>query len=113
MVAELLNRGGIDSMMWLLSMIMITLVLGDIMECCEYLSVLLNPLLYKIRRVGDFITLVVISCFVSNIFLGDQYLGIVVSGRMFEEAVAKIDLSPHILLRFLEDSGTLTAVLVP
>ena len=68
MVAELLNRGGIDSMMWSLSMIMIALVLGGIMERCGYLSVMLNPLLYKVRRVGDFILLVVISCFVSNFF---------------------------------------------
>lgn len=105
--------GGIDSMMWSLSMIMIALVLGGIMERCGYLSVLLNPLLYKVRRVGDFITLVIVSCFVSNVFLGDQYLGIVVPGRMFEEAVAKSDLSPRMLSRSLEDSGTLTAVLIP
>lgn len=113
MVAELLNRGGIDSMMWSLSMIMIALVLGGIMERCGYLSVMLNPLLYKVRRVGDFILLVVISCFVSNFFLGDQYLGIVVPGRMFREAVEKSDLSPRMLSRTLEDSGTLTAVLIP
>ena len=113
MVAELLNRGGIDSMMWSLSMIMIALVLGGIMERCGYLSVMLNPLLYKVRRVGDFILLVVISCFVSNFFLGDQYLGIVVPGRMFREAVEKSDLSPRMLSRSLEDSGTLTAVLIP
>ena len=71
------------------------LVLGGIMERCGYLSVMLNPLLYKVRRVGDFILLVVISCFVSNFFLGDQYLGIVVPGRMFREAVEKSDLSPR------------------
>lgn len=113
MVAELLNRGGIESMMWSLSMIVIALVLGGIMESCGYLSVLLNPMLYKVRRVGDFVTLVVVSCFVSNVFLGDQYLGIVVPGRMFKEAVAKSGLSPRMLSRTLEDSGTLTAVLVP
>ena len=60
---------------------------------------MLNPLLYKVRRVGDFILLVVISCFVSNFFLGDQYLGIVVPGRMFREAVEKSDLSPRMLSR--------------
>lgn len=113
MLVELLNRGGIDSMMWSLSLIMIALVLGGIMESCHYLSVLLNPMLYKVRRVGDFVLLVVVSCFVSNIFLGDQYLGIAVPGRMFKEAVAKSDLSPRMLSRTLEDSGTLTAVLIP
>ncbi len=113
MVVELVNRGGIDSMMWSLSLIMIALVLGGVMESCHYLTVLLNPLLYKVRTVGGFVSLVVTSCFVSNVFLGDQYLAIVVPGRMFKSAVARTDLSPRMLSRTLEDCGTLTAVLVP
>ena len=64
MVVELVNRGGIDSMMWSLSLIMIALVLGGVMESCHYLTVLLNPLLYKVRTVGGFVSLVVTSCFV-------------------------------------------------
>ena len=92
---------------------MIALVLGGVMESCHYLDVLLNPLLYRVRKAGGFISLVVASCFVSNVFLGDQYLAIVVPGRMFKTAVAKTDLSPRMLSRTLEDCGTLTAVLVP
>lgn len=113
MVVELLNRGGLDSMMWSLSLIMIALVLGGVMESCNYLTVLLNPLLYKVRSVGGFVSLVVASCFVSNVFLGDQYLAIVVPGRMFKSAVTRTDLSPRMLSRTLEDCGTLTAVLIP
>lgn len=113
LVTELVNRGGLDSMMWSLSLIMIALVLGGVMESCHYLDVLLNPLLYRVRKAGGFISLVVASCFVSNVFLGDQYLAIVVPGRMFKTAVAKTDLSPRMLSRTLEDCGTLTAVLVP
>ncbi|MCE5201041.1 MAG: Na+/H+ antiporter NhaC [Synergistaceae bacterium] len=113
LVVELLNRGGLDSMMWSLSLIMIALCLGGVMESCHYLDVLLNPLLYKVRRVGDFITLVEASCLVSNIFLGDQYLAIIVPGRMFKMAVEKSDLSPRMLSRALEDCGTLTSPLVP
>lgn len=112
-IVELLNRGGLDSMMWSLSLIIIALVLGGIMECCGYLNVLISPMLYKVRTVGGFVTLVVASCFVSNIFLGDQYLSIVVPGRMFKTAVAKTDLSPRMLSRSLEDCGTMTAVLIP
>ncbi|MEG1603207.1 MAG: Na+/H+ antiporter NhaC [Cloacibacillus sp.] len=113
LVTELLNRGGLDSMMWSLSLIMIALVLGGVMESCHYLDVLLNPLLYRVRTVGGFVTLVVSSCFVSNVFLGDQYLAIVVPGRMFKTAVARTELSPRMLSRTLEDCGTMTAVLVP
>jgi NhaC family Na+:H+ antiporter len=53
------------------------------------------------------------SCFVSNVFLGDQYLAIVVPGRMFKIAVDHSGLSPRMLSRTLEDCGTLTSVLVP
>lgn len=113
LVTELLNRGGLDSMMWSLSLIMIALCLGGVMESCRYLDVLLNPLLFKVRRVGDFVALVMASSLVSNIFLGDQYLAILVPGRMFKAAVEQSDLSPRILSRTLEDCGTLTAVLVP
>ena len=113
LLTELLNRGGLDSMMWSLSLIMIALVLGGVMESCHYLEVLLNPLLFKVRKVGGFVTLVVVSCFASNLFLGDQYLGIVVPGRMFKTAVERSGLSPRMLSRTLEDSGTLTAVLIP
>ena len=113
LITELLNRGGLDSMMWSLSLIMIALVLGGIMESCRYLEVLLNPLLFRVRKVGGFVTLVVVSCFACNLFLGDQYLGILVPGRMFKTAVDRTTLSPRMLSRTLEDSGTLTAVLIP
>lgn len=113
MASELLTRGGLDSMMWSLSLIVVALILGGIMESCHYLDVLLNPILYKVRTVGGFTSLVVTSCLFSNIFLGDQYLAIVVPGRMFKTAVDKTDLSPRTLSRILEDCGTMTAVLVP
>ncbi len=113
LISSLISRGGLDSMMWSLSLIMIALVLGGVMESCRYLEVLLNPLLFKVRKVGGFVTLVVVSCFASNLFLGDQYLGIVVPGRMFKTSVEKSGLSPRMLSRTLEDSATLTAVLIP
>lgn len=113
LVANLISRGGLDSMMWSLSLIMIALCLGGVMERCHYLEVLLNPILFKVRKVGGFVALVMASCFVSNVFLGDQYLAIVVPGRMFKIAVDHSGLSPRMLSRTLEDCGTLTSVLVP
>jgi NhaC family Na+:H+ antiporter len=112
-LTELLNRGGIDSMMWSLSLIMIALALGGVMESCRYLDVLLTPMLRKVRTVGGFVSLVMASSFTSNVFLGDQYLGIIIPGRMFKDAVAHSDLSPRMLSRTLEDCGTMTAVLIP
>ncbi|MBL3592648.1 MAG: Na+/H+ antiporter NhaC [Synergistaceae bacterium] len=112
-LSNLLSRGGIDSMMWSLSLIMIALVLGGIMERCGYLEAMLTPLLVKVRKVGGLVSLVMATGFISNVFLGDQYLAIVVPGRMFNSPVARSGLSPRMLSRALEDCGTLTAVLVP
>ena len=113
LLSSLLERGGIQSMMWSLSLIMIALVLGGTMERCGFLEALLQPLLLKVRTVGSFVALVMGSSFATNVFLGDQYLGIVVPGRMFKTPVEKSGLSPRMLSRTLEDCGTLTAVMVP
>ena len=113
LLSNLLSRGGLDSMMWSLSLIMIALVLGGVMERCGYLEAMLTPLLVRVRKVGGLVSLVMATGLVSNIFLGDQYLAIVVPGRMFNSAVGRSGLSPRMLSRALEDCGTLTAVLVP
>jgi NhaC family Na+:H+ antiporter len=53
------------------------------------------------------------SCFVSNLFLGDQYLSLVIPGRMFKVSFEEKGLAPRMLSRALEDSGTLTSALIP
>ena len=53
------------------------------------------------------------SCFVANLFLGDQYLSLVIPGRMFKTAFEEKGLAPRMLSRALEDSGTLTSALIP
>ncbi len=113
LLTELLKKGGVESMMWSLSLIMIALILGGIMESCRYLEVLLSPLLARVRSVGGLVSLIAASCFAGNFFLGDQYLGIVVPGRMFKTAVARSGLSPRMLSRSLEDTATMTSVLIP
>ncbi|MCF0247663.1 MAG: sodium:proton antiporter, partial [Synergistes sp.] len=97
LVCELINRGGIESMMWSLSLIIIALVLGGIMEACSFITVLLAPLIRRVRSVGGFVTIVVASCFVGNIFLGDQYLAIAVPGRIFKPIIGRTNLSPRML----------------
>jgi NhaC family Na+:H+ antiporter len=58
-------------------------------------------------------TSVMASCFVSNMFLGDQYLSLVIPGRMFKMAFEEKGLAPRMLSRATEDAGTLTSVLIP
>lgn len=113
MLNELLTRGGLDSMMWTISLIFCALSFGGIMERCGFLEVLLHTILKGVRSVGGLVTAVIISCFASNLFLGDQYLSIVMPGRMFKDAFDEKGLHPKMLSRSLEDCGTLTSVLIP
>ncbi len=113
MLSDLLTRGGLDSMMWTISLILCALSFGGIMERCGFLEVLLHTILKGVRSVGGLVTSVIVSCFVSNLFLGDQYLSIVMPGRMFKLAFDEKGLDPRMLSRSLEDSGTLTSVLIP
>lgn len=83
------------------------------MERCGFLEVLLHTILKGVRSVGGLCASVVVSCFVCNLFLGDQYLAIVMPGRMFKPAFDEKGLDPRMLSRSLEDAGTLTSVLIP
>lgn len=113
MLSELLTRGGMDSMMWTISLIIAALTLGGVMEQCGFLEVLLKAILNRVQSVGGIVASVIGSCFLTNVFLGDQYLAIVMPGRMFKRAFDEKGLQPELLSRSLEDSGTLTSVLVP
>jgi len=99
--------------MWTVSLILCALSFGGVMERCGILEVLLQALLRHVKSVTGLVTSVIISCIVSNIFLGDQYVAIVLPGRMFKPAFDEKGLHPRMLSRSLEDSGTLTSVLVP
>ncbi len=113
MIARLISRGGMQSMLWSVSMVICALTLGGFLERCGFLEVLLGTLTKNVKRVGGLISTVVLSSVVSNLFLGDQYLSIVIPGRMFKSLFEKAGLAPRMLSRTLEDAGTLTSPLVP
>jgi NhaC family Na+:H+ antiporter len=113
MLNELLTRGGLDSMMWTISLIFCALFFGGAMEACGFLETIVHTLTKSVKSVGGMMLSVVISCFVSNLFLGDQYLSLVIPGRMFKTAFEEQGLAPRMLSRATEDAGTLTSALVP
>ena len=88
------------------------------MEVCGFLEVLLEALMRHVRSVFGMGASVLASAFVANVFLSEQYLAIIVPGRMFRRAFEERTwdgkkLAPVMLSRSLEDSGTMTSVLVP
>ena len=112
-VVSLMQRGGLQSMNWTISLILCAFTFGSVMNICGFLKVILETIVKPVRTVGGLITAVVASCFICDLFLGDQYLSIAVPGTMFQNVVKKTGLHPRMLSRTLEDCGTLVSVLIP
>ncbi len=83
------------------------------MESTGLLKRIANPIIKYAKGTGNLITTTAGTCLFFNITTSDQYLSIVVPGRMFSETYKKQGLAPENLSRTLEDSGTVTSVLIP
>ncbi|MFC2156921.1 Na+/H+ antiporter NhaC [Acidobacteriota bacterium] len=113
MVDELLTRGGLDNMMNTVALIMSALCFGGIMERTGMLKVMAKALLKRVKRTGSLVATTIFSCIGMNIIASDQYIAIVIPGRMYKNAYEERRLHPKNLSRALEDSGTLTSPLIP
>ncbi|MDR1965700.1 MAG: Na+/H+ antiporter NhaC [Synergistaceae bacterium] len=110
---ELLARGGLQSMTWSNSLVLCALVFGGVLDRCGFLEVILNVIMKIVRSVGGYVLAVTISCVFTNMFASDQYISIVLPGRMFKKAFDDKGLHPRMLSRALEDAGTITSALIP
>jgi NhaC family Na+:H+ antiporter len=113
MVDELLTRGGLDSMMYTVALILCALSFGGIMEKTGLLQVIAEALLKRVKHTGSLVATTILSCIGMNIIASDQYMAIVIPGRMYRSAYLKLGLHPKNLSRALEDSGTLSSPLIP
>jgi NhaC family Na+:H+ antiporter len=112
-IDELLTRGGLSYMMDTIALIVVALAFGGIMESAGMLERLAAAILVMARSTGSLIAVTIFSCFGMNILASDQYLAIIVPGRMYRAAFLKRGLHPKNLSRALEDSATLTSPLIP
>ena len=112
-IAKLMGRGGLLSMNWTISLILCALSFGGILERCGYVEVFLGLFVKKIKSAAGIVGAVLVSCFVTDLITGAQYLAIALPGRMFKKVFDDMGLDPSMLSRSLEDSGTLTPVLIP
>jgi len=83
------------------------------MESTGMLEILALALLKRVRRTGALVATTIFSCIGLNAIASDQYLAIVIPGRMYRKAFEKMGLHPKNLSRCLEDSGTLSSPLIP
>lgn len=113
MVDELLNRGGLDSMMYTVSMTIVAMTFGGVLEFSGMLKTIMNQLLKMIKSAGQLIATTVGAAFFTNATCSEQYISIVVPSRMFARVYREKGLHSKNLSRALEDGGTLTSVFIP
>ncbi len=112
-VDSLLSRGGMNAMTYTISLTMIALMFGGVMERTNQLKVLADAILSKAKSTGSLITATALTGVGSNLVLCDQYMSIVMTGRTYAQAYRDRGVAPENLSRAVEDSATVTANLVP
>ncbi|MFD1928439.1 Na+/H+ antiporter NhaC [Sporosarcina siberiensis] len=113
MVDGLFNGGGLDSMMYTVSMAIVAMTFGGILEFSGMLQSLMNQLLKVVKSTAGLISSTVAACVLTNATCSEQYVSIVVPSRMFSKAYKDKGLNSKNLSRALEDGGTLTSVFIP
>ncbi len=110
---ELFSSGGMQGMLGTVWLIICAMVFGGIMDAIGALKKISEALLNWAQNTLQLFASTVASCLTINITASDQYLSLVIPGKMFQKAFEDRDLAPENLSRTLEDSGTVTSVLIP
>jgi len=110
---SLLSGGGLQSMMWTISLILCALTFGGMLEKTGLLETIAKRILVYAKSTGSLVTATIVTSIFTNALAGDQYLAIVLPGRMYKEEFHRRGLAPRNLSRCLEDAGTMTSSLFP
>ncbi|MGB0404199.1 MAG: Na+/H+ antiporter NhaC [Salibacteraceae bacterium] len=112
-VNDLLSSSGMAGMLNTVFLIVCAMTFGGVLESIGSLHKITSILVKNAHSVGGLISRTVGSCLFVNLTASDQYLAIVLPGKMFNEAYDEMNLAPENLSRTLEDSGTVTSVIIP
>lgn len=113
LLMSMLNRGGLQSMMWSISLIMIAFAFGGLLDVLKIIPVILNGLMKRIKTKGQLILSTAASSFGVNLLTGEQYLSILIPGQSFKGLYDYMQISRKYMSRTLEDAGTLVNPLFP
>jgi len=112
-VNELLSTEGMSGMLDTIWLVPAAMVFGGVMDSAGLLKRISEAIIYWARSTGSLVASTVVTSIFFNITASDQYIAIVVPGRMFAKTYRERGLKPEVLSRTLEDGGTVTSVLVP
>lgn len=110
---SLLNNGGVEAMLWTISLILIAMSFGGILEKAGFFQAIVDSLLKLAKSTGSLISTTVATAVATNVVGCDQYLGIIIPARMYAKEFKKRGLKMKNLSRTVEDAGTMTSPLIP
>ena len=113
LVDDLFNRGGIDAMMYTVSLTIVAMTFGGVMESTGMLRAIVDQILKLARSARSLVATTVLSSTLTNVAAAEQYISILLPGRMYAQAFKDKNLQTKNLSRALEDGGTVTSALVP
>ena len=113
MINDLLSTGGMYGMLNTIWLILCAMMFGGVMEATGLLHRISSSIIQYAESTGSVIATTACTCLFFNVTASDQYLSIVVPGRMYADTFKDKGLAPENLSRTLEDSGTVTSVLIP
>jgi NhaC family Na+:H+ antiporter len=112
-IDALASRGGMERMLDTIWLIIVALAFGGVVEKAGVIDRLIAPVLAAVKSNGGLVAATVGSTVATNVVTADQYIAIVLPGRMFKGAFQKRGLAPVVLSRSLGDSATVTSALIP
>lgn len=112
-IDSLLSAGGLMNMMYSISLTILAMMFGGIMEKTGQLEVIVEKLVKGIKSAQGLIILTIATCLGSNMTMPEQYIAIVLPGRMYAKTYRDMGLHPKTLSNALESSGTLVSALIP
>ncbi|MBP9926568.1 MAG: Na+/H+ antiporter NhaC [Cyclobacteriaceae bacterium] len=113
MISELLTAKGMSGMLNTIWLILCAMIFGGVMESSGLLKVIAEQIIKFAHSTGSLVASTAATCIFFNFTASDQYMAIAVPGRMYADTYRKRGLKPELLSRTLEDSGTVTSVLIP
>jgi NhaC family Na+:H+ antiporter len=112
-VADVVGGGGFDGMLWTVSIVLCSMSFAGVLEVTGMLGQLVEAILKVAKTNGLLVLATICTCIFVNLLTADQYLAIILPGRMYRQAFEDRKLKAKNLSRCLEDSATLTSPLIP
>lgn len=112
-VDKLLTTGGLNNMMSSISLTIIAMMFGGIAEETGILEAIVKKFLHKVKSMVGLVISTILTCFFTNATMPEQYISIVVPGRMFKNEYMDRKIDPRLLSSTLESGGTVTSAMIP